>query len=127
MRRSRNLLTVHSLVVSPRFHAVAAGFHVAPAAAVVLGSVDEEPRAVVRRAHAEMLEFVGEQKVGGGTRDWPQRGLEMNVHRCPLPRETVAAVHEAPVRHGFLQHQRQLLEGIPWNGAVFYDCRKDRE
>jgi hypothetical protein len=43
-----------ALVIPAGFIAIAAGFHVAPAAAVVLGFVHEQPSAVIGRAFAHV-------------------------------------------------------------------------
>src|SRR2546428_248605 len=95
--RSDSLL---ALSVFTHLVARAAGVHVAPAAAVVLGAIDEEPRAGVVRALAQQRAvLLMDQHVRDGAGDRPERALKI-IGVGPVPAEAISASDETRVTHG---------------------------
>src|SRR6266571_73344 len=79
--------------------AAAAGVHVAPAPAVILGPVHEEPGAgVVRALSKELAIVVARQQVRRRARDRPQRAREV-IGLGPSPLEPVGGALDAGVAH----------------------------
>ena len=60
MRKRRTFLAA---VVPPRLRLVAARFHIAPAAAVILADIQEEPAAIFGCAGSYPVQFVRGQQV----------------------------------------------------------------
>ncbi len=77
--------------MTPRLLAIAAGLHVAPAAAAIAAVIEEKPLTVGRLAPAHIAQSAGGEKIGGGLRYWPQDVVQRILAvRLPLP--AIAAV-----------------------------------
>ena len=70
-------LAPSALVMPAGFLAVAADFHVAPAAGAVLALVDEEPGTGIGSAFSYSVHIRRSEEFGGRVGDGPQRGLQI--------------------------------------------------
>ncbi len=82
---------MRALVVAPGFLAVAAGLHVAPAAAAIAALIEEEPLAIGGAAFADGGASVRGKKLGSGFRDRPQYAIE-KIASVGLPFPAIATV-----------------------------------
>lgn len=94
---------MRALVVTPGFLAVAAGLHVAPAAAAVAALVEEEPLAIGGPAFANGGASFRGQKLGSRLRDRPQYAIEQ-IASVGLPFPAILAV---PLRQFAVPQRRQ--------------------
>jgi hypothetical protein len=101
--QSRAELCVGALVVTPGFLAIAAGLHVAPAAAAVAAVVEEEPLAVGGPAFANGGASLRGKKLGSRLRDRPQYAIEQ-IASLGLPFPAIIAV---PSRQFAVLQRRQ--------------------
>lgn len=97
-----------ALVVTPRFLAVAAGLHVAPAAAAVAAVVEEEPLAIGGPAFANGGASFRGEKFGSRLRHRPQYAIE-KIASVGLPFPAIITI---PLRQfAVLQrHQRKVID-----------------
>ena len=63
--------------------AIAAGFHIAPSAGVVLAGIEEDPAAGVAGAGAEAQDVIGGEEVVGGLSEEPEGGSEVAAETFP--------------------------------------------
>lgn len=123
----RRLELPDALIVTAGFVAVATGFHVTPAAAVILGLVEKEPGAIVGGALAHKGKIVREQQVSGAAGDGPDDGLKVVLGRNPFPGETARGVDNAPMGRGLLHGLIQLIEGRDGNSPASGDRAEQGE
>src|SRR5262249_39420446 len=76
--------------MAPNLGSVAAGAHLAPAAAVVLRRVKEEPAARLTRALAQRLDARREEQVCRRVRNLPEHAVERMLRAAPAPRKAYA-------------------------------------
>lgn len=108
------------LVVTPGFLAVAAGLHVAPAAAAVAAVVEEEPLAIGGPAFANGGASVRGEKLGRRLRDRPQYAIEQ-IASVGLPFPAIITV---PSRQfAVLQRlERRLVDPLDVCGRDMLSC-----
>ncbi len=72
---------------SAGFHAIAAEFHVAPAASVVFAGVDEEPAAFWIVAGPQEVHGFSGHEIGCGQCEQPEREFRFTFHAGQAPLE----------------------------------------
>lgn len=82
---------MRALVVSARFLAVAARFHIAPAPTAVAAVVEEEPLAIGRSTFTNGGAIFRGKKIGSGLGNGPENTLE-KIRAVGLPLPTIVAV-----------------------------------
>ena len=106
--------------MAPGFLAVAAGLHVAPAAAAVAALVEEKPLAVGGPAFANGGASVRGKKLGSRLRDRPQYAIE-KIASVGLPFPAILAVGSR--QFAMLQRrQRKVIDLLDVRGAGVLPC-----
>jgi len=85
-------------IVAARLGLVAAGLHIAPAAAVILACIEEEPATILGGAGAHVLQPVRGQQIGCGANDLPEQHIQLAFF-LPVPHIAIIRAHEASVSH----------------------------
>ena len=109
-----------ALVVTAGFLAIAAGLHVAPAAAAVAAVVEEEPLAIGRAAFANGGASVRGKKLGSRLRNRPQNAIG-TVSSVGLPFPTIIAIRSR--QFAVLQgRQRKIVDPLDVRGRGMFAC-----
>jgi hypothetical protein len=98
--------------------AVATGFHVAPAAGVILAGVEEDPAAGVAGAAAEAEDVVGGEEIVGGLGEEPEGGGEAAAEAFPEPEELAVLGLESSVKGGLLEEVFEEGDGLGCRGGL---------
>jgi hypothetical protein len=113
------------LVISPGLVAVATTLHVAPTAPMVLGFVQEQPRAGLGRTLPHVADFLANEQLRRSSAHWPEHRVQVAFRIDPFPGKPPVGVDELGVLRGLADSLVEDREGRTRYHPSLRDRRED--